>query len=336
MKAIPKKIHIIWLGGDIPQANRSLISTFPLKNPEYEINLWYDSLQMLTKERGVKVKAAHGGTVKWNQWKDVANEVGAGGGDVETIIYLNKHHQTPIEELINNRESCLGSIKEFCKKERLKIRDVQTDLKIGKNGPYYLQELANRGANFGSASDILRIEILLQCGGIYFDTDVECVEGIGELICHQSYPRFSTAHPVWATGVTKAEWKNDDWWKSKLDGQLSPPICNSIIASHAGCKGLKSYKDLINRNFQGLKKSTELRDEYLMSIDDERKFEKHTIKNTGPTAARDSTGFGKATMSSNAAAAWQYQHELKIEMRDNWYFPMYCVVDKFLHDWKLF
>jgi hypothetical protein len=342
MHAIPKKIHIIWLGGDVPPRNRVCIATFPRKNPDYEINLWYDSRQMLTAQRIKKVKEDYtkrtpqGGPVKADGWKEVANQIGKEGGDTATIIYLKNQLNINIGNSINDRENYLNSIDKFCKSNGLKLRDVQKDLKMGKNGPYYLQELVNRGANFGAASDILRIEILLQYGGIYVDTDVSCVEAIGELVCHQSYPRFSAVNPLWEKGIGKADWEDDNWWKNNFSGQQAPSISNSIIASHARCKGLRAYRDLINKNFNAIKKSDELREQYFKSIDNIDAFRSHTVRNTGPTAASNSTGFNKArNASANDDNARQFEPERKIEMRDNWYFPMFCVVDGFFHDWAV-
>ncbi len=60
MRTIPKVIHIIWIGGDIPQRNRDCIVTFPRLNPDWEVNLWIDANQLLTGERRRQISDQNG------------------------------------------------------------------------------------------------------------------------------------------------------------------------------------------------------------------------------------------------------------------------------------
>jgi hypothetical protein len=331
MKEIPKEIHIIWIGGDIPLRNRQCITSFATHNHGWNVNLWIDGDQMLTGERRRLVKNHHAGVVDSDKWKEMAKDMGRNGGDLETVAYLSRVLNQDRGTLEQLRSTNKHSIQLFCDQNGLKLRDVKKDMNIGKNAPLYRQELIDRGANFGAASDILRIEILLKYGGIYVDTDVRCLEPIGNIQCHQSYPRFSAVHPVWKAGVTKQDWNSRQWWDTQVGGQEPPNISNSIIASHPRCNGLKSYRSLISRNFKLMKKSDVLRTEYL---DDVRKS---TIKMTGPTAAAASTGFRKASdaMFNKIASSGSTTLPVddKLEMRDNWYFPMYYVKDEYFHDW---
>lgn len=287
MKAIPKVIHIIWIGGDIPQRNRDCILTFPKMNPDWEVNLWIDANQLLTGERRRQISAQNNAPVSPAQWNEVAQRLGDEGGDSATIRYLDKYLNVRGETLKGLRIKQINSIVNFCKANKLKLREVQRDLKMGKNSSIYLSELVNRGANFGSASDILRIEILLQYGGIYVDTDVSCVSPLGEIICHQSYPRFSAVSHAWRNGVRESDWMSPDWWQNNIGGDEPPSISNSIIAGHAGSGGLKSYKSLIHSKFRSLRSSDDLRAEYINDI------RGTTIRMTGPTAAAESSGFKK-------------------------------------------
>ncbi|WP_186036822.1 glycosyltransferase family 32 protein [Burkholderia gladioli] len=279
MKAIPKQVHIIWIGGDIPARNRACIQTFVRQNPDWTINLWFDANQLLTGKRQAQVNA----------------------------------------------------IASFCATNGIKLREVQRDLKMGKNAAIYQRELVDRGANFGAASDVLRIEILLQEGGLYVDTDVDCVAPLGSLICHQSYPRFSAVSHLWRNGISESEWKDDSWWARNFSGQTPPPVSNSIIASHAGCKGLKSYRQLINANFTSMRTSEQMQDLYFNDV------RTSTIRMTGPSVASKSSGFEAARSATvtpkSGDAVTQFSDERKLEMRDHWYFPMYCVQDKYFHDW---
>ncbi|BCQ55241.1 TcdA/TcdB catalytic glycosyltransferase domain-containing protein [Burkholderia gladioli] len=279
MKAIPKQVHIIWIGGDIPARNRACIQTFVRQNPDWTVNLWFDANQLLTGKRQAQVNA----------------------------------------------------IASFCATNGIKLREVQRDLKMGRNAEIYQRELVDRGANFGAASDVLRIEIPLQEGDLYVDTDVDCVAPLGSLICHQSYPRFSAVSRLWSNGISESEWKDDSWWARSFSGQTPPPVSNSIIASHAGCKGLKSYRQLINANFSSMRTSEQMQDLYFNDV------RTSTIRMTGPSVASKSSGFEAARSATvtpkSGDAVTQFSDERKLEMRDHWYFPMYCVQDKYFHDW---
>jgi hypothetical protein len=335
LRAIPKVIHIIWIGGDIPQRNRDCIVTFPRMNPDWEVNLWIDANQLLTGERRRQISDQNGaqglGRVSAAQWQEVAQVLGKKGGDAATIRYLEEYLNQRGETLRGMRATQVNSIINFCEENGIKLREVQRDLKMGKNAAIYRRELVNRGANFGSASDILRIEILLQYGGIYADTDVSCVSPLGDIVCHQSYPRFSAVNPVWHNGVSENDWTSADWWQANIRGDQPPPISNSIIASHAGSNGLKSYKALIHSRFRSLKTNDELRTEYMEDV------RRSTIRMTGPTAAAESSGFTKLRdrMFEDQARSQLPEQSLenKMFMRDNWYFPMYKVRDSYFHDW---
>jgi hypothetical protein len=329
MHAVPKVIHIIWLGGDIPQRNRDCIRSFPTLNPDWEVNLWIDANQLLTGERSRLIKEDKASPTS-DDWKRVAQRLGKNAGDAETIKYLENYLKLRGEDLRGMRASKVNSIISFCEANGIKLREVQRDLILGKNSAIYRGELVNRGANFGSASDILRIEILLQYGGVYVDTDVRCVSALGEINCEPANPRFSAVHPVWKKGVSQINWESSVWWEQNIRGQEPPSISNSLIASHAGCYGLHSYKSLISKNFQSIKTSAEKKKEYLNDV------RGSTIKMTGPTAAQVSTGF--ETLKTKMFNELDLNDpdgilQNKIYMRDHWYFPMYTIEDQYFHDW---
>jgi mannosyltransferase OCH1-like enzyme len=93
---IPKKIHQIWLGSDLPDKFKKFTESWKVLNPDWEYKLWTDN-------------------------------------DVNTI-------------------------------------------KITK------RRLFDFASNLGMKSDILRYEILKQFGGIYVDTDFECLKSFDDLI----------------------------------------------------------------------------------------------------------------------------------------------------------
>jgi hypothetical protein len=339
VKAIPKKLHIIWIGNDIPQRNRDCIASFPAKNPDWEVNLWIDAKQLLTGERR-RAATEHyttqnnGKAVSADQWKTVAERMGKEGDDRATMAYLEEFLNYRGEALQGMRVQKINSIMAFCNGNRIKLREVERDLDMGKTAPIYRRELVERGGNFGAASDILRIEILMQYGGVYVDTDVSCASPLGSIICHESYPRFSAVNYAWKDGVSQSDWESAAWWESKV-GSQTPAISNSVIASHARSKGMKTYKAMIQSNFKSLKSDTARRDLYFSDV------RKSTIQMTGPTAASQGSGFAKTKAKlEKGAAGITTQAELtakqesdKLFMRENWYFPMYMIVDRYFHDW---
>ncbi|HEX2978585.1 MAG TPA: glycosyltransferase [Candidatus Babeliales bacterium] len=71
-----------------------------------------------------------------------------------------------------------------------------------KNINLFNQDLYDRATNFGEKSDILRCELLFQFGGLYVDTDFECLKPFDEL--HKYCDFFAGMIPVDAFSV------NDD------------------------------------------------------------------------------------------------------------------------------
>lgn len=340
MKPIPRKLHIIWVGGDIPDKNRECISSHRKQSPNWDVTLWIDRNQLLTGLRRATAAAhykakAKDGKVSAEKWQKVQSKVG-GGGDDATIEYLKNKFGTAEQELRDRAWDNYISIRMFCKERGLELRDV-SELDTTKNFQIYKNEMVARGTNFGAASDILRIEILYKYGGVYVDTDVKTTENFGVIDADRSHPRFSAVDPRWAgkgAGVTRADWQDDDWWKNV---PTTPKISNSIIASHAKCDGLKSYRKLITANYNGLMKSDEMRDTYQSDI------RKSTLRMTGPTAAERSSGYEKLhqkkadhsekTGSRDLKAAKAEVWQTNLFMRDNWWFPMYLVSDQYFHDW---
>ncbi|MBI2775496.1 hypothetical protein HYX58_05805 [Candidatus Dependentiae bacterium] len=57
------------------------------------------------------------------------------------------------------------------------------------------RDLYEKAANYGEASDILRYEILYQFGGLYIDTDYECVKPFDSF--HKSADFYGSMMPLW-------------------------------------------------------------------------------------------------------------------------------------------
>ena len=69
-----------------------------------------------------------------------------------------------------------------CAVNAVVLRDINGDnkLMVGLDNSF-ADEAFNKLPNFGAASDILRVAILIKHGGIYFDTDIEPVAPLGHL-----------------------------------------------------------------------------------------------------------------------------------------------------------
>jgi len=259
LRTIPKVIHIIWIGGDIPQRNRDCIVTFPRLNPDWEVNLWIDANQLLTGERRRQISDQNGaqglGRVSAAQWQEVAQVLGKKGGDAATIRYLEEYLNQRGETLRGMRATQVNSIINFCEENGIKLREVQRDLKMGKNAAIYRRELVNRGANFGSASDILRIEILLQYGGIYADTDVSCVSPLGDIVWGVSRSLLQTNKALFEAyasrnkDATPAEYRDpgDLWIGNNL--HLLVILQNTKLVP--ADQGPKSWADLLDPKWKG-------------------------------------------------------------------------------------
>lgn len=65
-----------------------------------------------------------------------------------------------------------------------------------KSLPLYNQDLYNESTNYGEKSDLLRLELLLHFGGIYADTDFECVNRNVFDELNRSYDFFIGFEPI--------------------------------------------------------------------------------------------------------------------------------------------
>lgn len=88
------------------------------------------------------------------------------------------------------------------------------------NYPLINRDLFEKAANIGEKADILRMEILCKEGGVYIDTDFECLQPQAFDLLNESYDFYS--------GITP------------LDGKVLL-IANGLIASVPGHPILRSY-----------------------------------------------------------------------------------------------
>ena len=153
---IPKEIHLIWLGGALPQ--KYLQNIFRLVSLAHRngftVNLWVDdnsnfdkSVRELSKQHDVEIS--------------------------EKVLSLIKIKN--IEQLLN-RDSSKGiapTLPKFFKTSDYYIRYEKTWKTIWKKLWTIIHaEMTGKLHNYAAASDILRLMILEQYGGYYLDTDL--------------------------------------------------------------------------------------------------------------------------------------------------------------------
>lgn len=199
-KTIPKEIHFIWLGGPLGQIQKDYIRIWAKVNPEYNINIWYDSENLYANESNKRLKTylntlmmSEKSKINYqdeyndnlinlqdNMFKFITNNLKKSSENfsfdrakldyIEKILYNNvNYNYNCIEkniETMSNDAKLLNL--EF---KNIKVKDLKGYKKFWKLNKIYEQELLLRG-NFASASDSARIEILARFGGMYIDVDI--------------------------------------------------------------------------------------------------------------------------------------------------------------------
>ncbi|MDE3179920.1 MAG: glycosyltransferase [Acidobacteriota bacterium] len=340
MNPIPRIMHFIWIGGPLPQKNQDCIRSFARSCHDWDIWLWIDMDNLLTSFRRSTVRDYYGKgdkkTIPVEKLEKVAKKMGVTGGDAETAKYLSKKFGVSGGELGEKAGDAWLQLSQFCRANtiRLKLTEEFSEVSSYK---LYRQEMVARNTNFGAASDILRIQILLKYGGVYLDTDVVANGPLGQINAHADSPRWSAVDSRLSgkgVHISQRDWDDDNWWKTNMKD--FPSICNSIIASHPNCEALNKYKKIIKSNYAALAKkdAKALRREYMTD------FRGSTIRTTGPSAATKAQAFDQyrddqwantigPDMEANEAA----RLKAILWCRDNLYFPMYLVSDQFFHDW---
>jgi hypothetical protein len=349
MAFIPKNVHIIWIGGALPEKNQACVDSFHALNPDWTINLWFDPDALLGKYRhiiqaeamrqfdGTKdldIKAAGKASAATALAKTLTAKAKKKGSFDEAIVSYIAHNssktfggkKSAVDEykrvLRATKDENLKALQDYAAKGTIQLKSVE-EFGYGPKSPYTV-EMQRRG-NFGALSDIVRIDAILKYGGVYFDTDVECKEPLGSIDVPNNLGRFSCTHTgmkvqLLATGrIAKTDWLSDKWWSDKITGG-PPDLVNSIIAAHPNSDMLKSYRNHISNNYREVRKGTV----------DWRSFypgvRRDVISRTGP-------GTLVNTARENPQFSYAEDLDYKKWLRDTLIFPMYIVEDKFFHDW---
>lgn len=154
---IDNKIHFVWVGGIIPEnCVKEIFRCLNVNCEAYDIFLWTDRPQENGSAMQVLIEKYYGG------------ERGL------------KSNVQPAESgrLVLNINYDVQKLKIFTKnkEQKIKIIDVEELASVvGVLMHKYHDALSPEIRNYGRASDILRLGILSEMGGIYMDTDVESI-----------------------------------------------------------------------------------------------------------------------------------------------------------------
>lgn len=185
---VVKNLHFVWLGklGGIQQDYIQAWGGINGGEQGYTIKIWYDPQALLASELGRQIKSF------------AAKDTLIGEGDwVDKVIQLQNQAHREISLALSHQTFDQAASHFICthlagsaeKLERIKsdnqasfdhfianagtdyvLQDINSLAWQGIDKKYYYQELALR-QNFAAASDLLRLEILYQQGGAYFDID---------------------------------------------------------------------------------------------------------------------------------------------------------------------
>jgi len=97
-------------------------------------------------------------------------------------------------------ENCIESWKKFCPDYAIKKWD-ETNFDVFSNR--YCKE-AYEAKKFAFVSDYIRLYALVNCGGVYMDTDVELVKPIDDYLVHQAFSGFENEKSI-PTGIMACE-----------------------------------------------------------------------------------------------------------------------------------
>lgn len=138
---IPKIVHHIWLGGELPASYRRLRQTWIDIHPDWVFVLWTDN--SVNYKEGTKVLQGE------QEFKDYL-EKGVSPGDelVVDVHGINLHNQLFFDQ----------------------------------------------STNYGERSDLLRYELIYRYGGVYLDTDMECLKRLD--VFNHSYDFYIGIQPL--------------------------------------------------------------------------------------------------------------------------------------------
>jgi insecticidal toxin len=186
-KFVQKELHFIWIGGPLGEIQKDYIKLWAELNPDYKINIWYDSNNLLAHETSKIIKNDKNILeVNLNKQQQADIIIERQNSYYEKYLRSNKQNtdQLRIDFLDDTeRNQLLKTLSENRNKVKndainmknahnnINFKDINEEAKNWKLYNIYNQEM-NLRMNLAAASDVARLEILNKFGGIYLDTDI--------------------------------------------------------------------------------------------------------------------------------------------------------------------
>lgn len=185
---IPKIIHFCWFGGNpLPELAQKCIASWRKYLPEYEIWQWSENLN---------------GNVKVNETLRYENETVQAptktkDNSIDTELLKeqeisqiepnlsNKINNFEPAQRLNSLNCTIGALEPAERLEPSITRVMEFDVNCI---PYTAE--AYRQGKYAFVSDYARFWILYKYGGIYFDTDVEVIRPLDEIIAQGNFMGF--------------------------------------------------------------------------------------------------------------------------------------------------
>lgn len=228
MTLIPKKLHIIWLGSDVRMEHRTRVEAWRKINPDYAVYLWIDDVLLAAKEGDEDGNQLKHSTEETARFTQLAMQGQAIKVDADEYLKSQKGTFRKYYDISSPFLSSTArkSIRNWAKPLGVHVRSTRSLYDTSVNGDLIWQESFARGANYGAASDMFRLEVLYAKGGIYVDTDIEPVKPLGDL---------DAKH---------------DFLIAQLPQKKGPPAgCNCILASTVANRFVDNYRRTTRKTY---------------------------------------------------------------------------------------
>lgn len=146
-------------------------------------------------------------------------------------------------------EKCIESWKKYC--PDYEIKEWNED-NFDINSNHYTKTLYNKG-KWAFVSDYARIEALYNHWWVYFDTDVEVIKNIDDLLENEAFTGFQDKFSIWWSVIWSKKWNIIlkeilDYYQTKKIRIILPNLLNKIFKRHTSLK----YKDdsLVLKDFK--------------------------------------------------------------------------------------
>ncbi len=176
-------------------------------------------------------------------------------------------------------KKCIKSWKKFCPDYEIKRWD-ESNLDLNK---YQFAKEAYEAKKFAFVSDVFRTEILYNCGGVYFDIDVELIKSIDKLIDNYDCVMAFEDGEYIAPGLVFASKEHNEDLKNILENYMNLKYDKNRLSDITVCRIYTEYyktKGLLQKDVtQVFDKNICYASEYFCPID-YKTMRKTITKNT--------------------------------------------------------